>query len=137
APTGLKLKLYDDLTLVASLGNVSKRDKQYVDRFMTGSAGWYHMPASTTDKKVSRTVMRELSCCAVAVHPAGAGERLIEFLYDVASVKLLKRCDLSAEQAGSIDPDNQNEYWLIRLGESRRLPVPVNAGGVRRFRYRF
>ena len=34
APTGLSLERYDDLTLVAALGNVSKSEKQYVDGFM-------------------------------------------------------------------------------------------------------
>lgn len=137
APTGLSLSRYDDLTLVASLGNVSKRDKSYVDGFISGTAGWYHIPASTTDKRISRTVMRELSCCAVAIHSSGTGERLIEYLYEVESVKLLKRCELTVEQAGSIDSGNQNEYWLLKLGTSRCLPVPVKAGGIRKFRYRF
>jgi len=136
APTGLSLSRYDDLTLVASLGSVSGRDKQYSDRFLNGTAGWYHIPASTTDKKISRTVMRELRCCAVAVHHAGAGERQIEYLYDVTSVQLVERCALTAEQTGSVDPDNQNKYWLLKLGPSRRLSAPVSAGGVRRFRFK-
>ena len=136
APTGLSLRHYDDLTLIASLGNVSKRDKQYVNSFMSGTAGWYHIPASTTDKKISRTVMRELRRCAIAVHPTGGDERVIKYLYDVASVKLVKRYELGTEQAGSVDPDNQNEYWLLKLGVSQPLSVAVSAGGVRRFRFR-
>ena len=136
APTGLSLERYDDLTLVAALGNVSKREKQYVDRFMTGTAGWYHIPASTTDKKISRTVMRELRFCAVAVHPARAAERRIEYLYEVEPVKLVKRNTLTADQAGSVAPDNQNDYWLIKLGTSRPLPAAFSAGGIRRFRFR-
>lgn len=127
---------YGDLTLVASHGAVANRDKQYVDRFMKGTADWYHIPASTTDKRISRTVMRELSCCAIAVHPAGSSERVIEHLYDVISVQLLKRCELTVEQAGSVDPDNQNEYWLLRLGPSRTLPQPVSTGSIRSFRFR-
>jgi hypothetical protein len=136
APTGLSLERYDDLTLVAALGNVSKRDKMYVDRFMTGTAGWYHIPASTTDKRISRTVMRELRFCAVAVHAAGTAERRIEYLYEVESVRLVKRNRLTAEQAGSVAPDNQNDYWLIKLGASRLLPVAFSAGGIRKFRFR-
>ncbi|ABQ28260.1 restriction endonuclease-like protein [Geotalea uraniireducens] len=136
APTGLSLSRYSDLTLVASLGAVSKRDKQYVDCFMAGTAGWYHIPVSTTDKRISRTVMRELRCCAVAVHPAGAGERRIEYLYDVVSVKLVNRCELGVEQAGTVDPDNRNEYWLLQLGTSRTLPHPVSTGSIRSFRFR-
>jgi len=136
APTGLSLSRYDDLTLVASLGAVAKREKQYVGRFMSGTAGWYHIPASTTDKKISRTVMREIRCCAVAVYPPGAGDRRIEFLYDVTSVSLVKRCSLKAEQAGSDDAGNQNDYWLLRLGTARTLPQPVTTGSVRSFRFR-
>jgi hypothetical protein len=136
APTGLSLERYGDLTLVASLGNVSKRDKQYVDRFMTGTASWYHIPASTADKKISRTLMRELRFCAVAVHPVGAAERRIEYLYEIESVRLVKRNRLTAEQAGNIDIDNQNEYWLLKLGVSRLLPVSFSAGGIRKFRFR-
>jgi len=134
APTGLQLKRYDDLTVAASLGNVSKRDKLYVDRFMTGNAGWYHMPVSTSEKKkYSRTIMREIRCCAVAVHHAGTHERLIEYLYDVRSVRLVKRCDLYLEQAGSVDPDNQQLYWLFELGASRQLNSPVRISGTRHF----
>lgn len=136
APTGLALERYSDLTLVASLGNVSKRDQQYVERFMHGTAGWYHIPSSTVAKKISRTVMRELIGCAVAVHPVGETGRLIEYLYDVTSVKLVKRSELTVEQAGCLDLTNQNEYWLLKLGASRRLATPFNAGGIRSFRYR-
>jgi hypothetical protein len=136
APTGLSLERYDDLALVAALGNVSKRDKQYVDRFMTGTAGWYHIPASTTDKKISRTVMRELRFCAVAVHPVGSAERRVEYLYEIESVRLVKRNSLTVEQAGSVDPDNRNDYWLLKLGTSKLLPVAFSAGGVRKFRFR-
>lgn len=136
APTGLSLSRYNDLMLVSSLGPVSGRDKQYVDHFMRGTAGWYHVPASTTDKKTSRTVMREVRYCAVAVHPAGAADRQIEYLYDVRSVKLVKRCDLTVEQAGTEDPKNQRDYWLFQLGASRRLNIPVSAAGFRVFRFR-
>lgn len=136
APTGLSLNRYDDLTLVSSLGNVAKRDKLYIERFMTGAAGWYHIPASTTDKRVSRTVMRELRFCAVAVHHAGGSERRIEYLYEIVSARLVKRNSLGFEEAGSVDPDNQHDYWLLQLGASRLLPIAFSAGGIRRFRFR-
>ncbi len=136
APTGLKLSRYSDLTLVASLGNVSKRDKQYAERFITGSAKWYHMPASTADKKISRNVMRELRCCAIAVYNAASAERRIEYLYDVKSVQLVKRYMLTAEQAGIIDSDNQNDYWLYELGASHRLSTIMQFPSGRRFRFR-
>jgi hypothetical protein len=135
APTGLSLKRYDDLALVASLGSVAGRTQDYVDRFKDGTAGWYHMPVSTSEKKkYSRTVMREIRYCAVAVHPTGASGRLIEYLYDVVSVKLVKRCELTVEQAGSLDSMNQNEYWLLKLGASKKIPLPIGVGGARTFR---
>lgn len=136
APTGLSLERYGDLTLVASLGNVSKRDKEYVDRFMTGTAGWYHIPASTTDKKISRTLMRELRFCAVVVHPVGAVERRIEYLYEIESVRLVKRNRLTAEQAGYVNLHKQSDFWLIKLGGAKLLPVAFSAGGIRKFRFR-
>ncbi|MDD2736513.1 MAG: hypothetical protein PHF56_21485 [Desulfuromonadaceae bacterium] len=38
--------------------------------------------------------------------------------------------------AGSIAPDNQNDYWLIKLGASRLLSAVFSAGGIRKFRFR-
>jgi hypothetical protein len=135
APTGLQLERYHDLTLAASLGKVSNRDKQYVDRFMNGRAGWYHMPVSTSaKKKYSRTLMREIRYCAIAVHHTGSKERLIEYLYDVKSVKLVKRCLLEVEQAGILVPGNKNEYWLFELGTARVMLSPVIIGDIRSFR---
>jgi hypothetical protein len=80
--------------------------------------------------------MRELRFCAVAVHPVGSAERRVEYLYEIESVRLVKRNGLTAEQAGSVNADNQNEYWLLKLGASRLLPVAFSAGGIRRFRFR-
>jgi len=51
-------------------------------------------------------------------------------------VQLVERCVLTAEQAGSVDPDNQNKYWLLKLGSARGLSAPVSTGGVRRFRFK-
>ncbi|MBI5485036.1 MAG: hypothetical protein HY888_11330 [Deltaproteobacteria bacterium] len=42
----------------------------------------------------------------------------------------------TADQAGSVAPDNQNDYWLIKLGSSRLLPAAFSAGGIRKFRFR-
>lgn len=135
-PTGLKLERYSDLTLAVSLGSTAGRDKNYVARFLEGTAGWYHLPVSTSDKKSPRAVMRELRYCAVALHKPGHEGRLIEYLYDVKSVTLAKRCSLTVEQSGKIDPGNENEYWLFELGPARPLSRPVQISGVRPFRFR-
>lgn len=136
-PTGLKLERYSDLTLAASLGGTAGRDRGYVNRFLEGTAGWYHLPVSTQEnRKIPRSVMREVRFCAVSVHQPGAHDRLIEYLYDVRSVRLAKRCDLTVEQAGSLAPANDNDYWLFELGPSRQLARPIRIGGVRPFRFR-
>jgi len=80
--------------------------------------------------------MKEIRCFAPAVHYAGEPGSRIEFLYDVISVRLIKRCELSAEQAGTVDAGNMKEYWLFELGPSRRLPAVVTVAWARRFRFR-
>jgi hypothetical protein len=62
-------------------------------------------------------------------------DRRVEHIYDVISVSCLKRCDLTAEQAGRVDPANESLYWLFELGPSRRLSLPVEVPGKRRFRF--
>ncbi|MDD2367484.1 MAG: nuclease domain-containing protein [Desulfuromonadaceae bacterium] len=136
-PTGLKLEQYSDLTLAASLGSIAGRDRGYVNRFLEGTAGWYHLPVSTQEnRKIPRSVMREVRYCAISVHQPGAHDRLIEYLYDVKLVRLVKRCELTVEQAGSLEPGNDNEYWLFELGPARQLSSPIQIGGVRPFRFR-
>ncbi|NJC88152.1 MAG: DUF2357 domain-containing protein [Desulfuromonas sp.] len=134
-PTGLVLERYEDLTLVASLGH--GRDRDYVERFKSGTAGWYHVPAKTTDdRKVPRALMREVKGCAIAVQVDGVAGRHVEYLYDVKSVNLVKRCELTIEQSGKVDPVSQKDYWLFALGESRRLPTLVTTDNEGRFLFR-
>ena len=60
--------------------------------------------------------MREVRHCAIGVHHSGSKERSITHLYDVKSVRLVKRCDMTLEQAGKVYPGNLEEYWLFELG---------------------
>jgi hypothetical protein len=131
APTGLKLNRYDDLTLTSQPKN---HGTNYIQNFLNGTARWFHIPVSTTEKKqYSRTIMREIRYCAPAVHHHGEAERKIEYIYDVISTKLVRRCDLTVTQAGKAEPTNQREYWLVELGASRRLDSPVIIKGTRSF----
>ena len=131
APTGLNLNRYEDLTLTSQPRN---HGTDYIHKFLTGMARWFHLPVSTTEKKqYSRTIMREIRSCAPAVHHHGEEFRRIEYIYDVISIKLVRRCDLTLEQAGKADPSNQSEYWLVELGASRRLDSPVIIRGLRPF----
>lgn len=134
APLGTYLSRYSDLTLVAPLGPIGGRDKQYLQRFQQGNAGWYHIRLSATDKKsIARNVMREVQHCAVAVNHGEGVNKIITHLYDVKSVRLVRRCDLSVEQAGKTS-DSAEEYWLIELGYVRQLAQQMEMAG-RSFRF--
>ena len=136
APTGLSLSRYGDLALVVSMPGRNTRNTEYSTRFIHGNALWYHLPVSTAENyKVSRNAMREVRYCAVAVSYLGLRGRRIEYIYDVLSVRCVKRSELTAEQAGRVEPSNDNPYWLFELGPSRRLPVPLEVPGVRGFRF--
>jgi hypothetical protein len=132
ATLGTYLGRYPDLALVAPLGPAGGRDKQYLKRFENGEAGWYHIKLNATDKKsIARNVMREIRYCAVGVYLGESGGRAITYLYEVKSVRLVKRCDISLEQSGKLDTGNEEEYWLFELGYARPLSnsvkMPVRA----------
>lgn len=121
-PVGMQISRYEDLTLAASLGPALGRDKSYLDRFKQGQAGWYHIQLTATDNKsIARNIMQELRYCAIAVNHGTGNEKLINYLYEVKSVRLVKRCDMTIEQAGKVDNTNLTEYWLLELGYVRPL----------------
>ena len=79
--------------------------------------------------------MQELRYCAIAVNHGTGNEKLINYLYEVKSVRLVKRCDMSIEQAGKVDDTNLTEYWLLELGYVRPLTQSVVMPGHRAFRF--
>ena len=133
-PTGLRLSRYEGLTLAAS---TKDNGREYLKRFHDGVAPWYHMKVHTTDRRLSSySVMQEVRHLAPAVHQEGEPGSRIEFIYDVLSVRVLKRCDIAAGMAGREDADNDEEYWLFELGTSRSLKSPVKVPAGRRFHFR-
>ncbi len=133
---GLQLARYSDLTLAAPLGPKAGRDKDYLQRFQSGNAGWYHIRLSATEKKaIARNVMRELRYCAIAVYHGGGTERIITHIYDVKSVRLVPRCAMTINQTGKIDSANETEYWLLELGYARPLAQPLIMSRLRAFRF--
>lgn len=59
------------------------------------------MPVTTTDKKsVERNVMREVRYLAAGVYFSDRKDRYISHLYEVKSVRLVRRCDISSGRAG-------------------------------------
>jgi len=130
---GMQLARYSDLTLAASLGG--KRNKKYLQRFSDGKAEWYHTPLVTTEKKfIPRHVIREVRYCAIAIQDNQSG-KTIKYLYEVKSVRLVKRCDLNINQAGKVDSANETEYWLFELGYARLLLQALSISGTRPFRF--
>lgn len=124
ATMGTYLERYKDLTLATSLG--PGRSEEYVERFRQGTAGWYHMPVTTPDNhSVERNVMREIRYCAIGVYHGGSKERFITHLYEVKSVRMVKRCDISSEQAGKPGSSNNDEYWLFELGYAQPLVLRI------------
>lgn len=134
ATTGTYLSHYKDLALVAHLAPAKGRDKDYLQRFEDGKAGWYHIPVATTDLKfsISRNVMNETRQCAVAVSDNKGKNRILKYIYDVVSVKIAKRCDINIEQSGKVSSSN-DEYWLLELGSSRVIEQPITVNSVRTF----
>jgi hypothetical protein len=57
---------------------------------------------------------------------------VLEYIYEVLSVEIKKRRDLTIDQAGSTK-DSSQEYWLIRLGPSRKIPHPIAVKNIRKF----
>jgi len=136
ATMGTYLGRYADLTLAAPLGPMSGRDKDYLHRFQQGRAGWYHIKLSATDKKsIARNVMREIRYCAIGVHHSESGERTINHLYEVISVRLVNRSDISLEQSGKLDASNKEECWLLELGYARTMLNSVKMP-VRTFKFK-
>lgn len=135
--TGMALTRYQDLSLAVALG--SKRSKVYLERFRQGKAKWYHLPEQTTiTKRVQRAVMREVKSCAFVVYFPDVEQRRIEYIYDVISVKLLKRKLISEEQAGAKAQSTnlENDYWLFELGDIKKISLSIDVSGIRDFKFR-
>jgi hypothetical protein len=119
AQSGTRLSRYMDLTLVAPLG--PNRSEEYAGHYRDGTARWYHIPLSTTNKvSVERNAMREVRYCAIA-HDNADG-RIITHLYPVKSVKLKNRSELEFEQTGKVDSEKNSKYWVLELGYAQPLP---------------
>ena len=129
-----QLTRYSDLTLVAPLGPKKGRDKDYINRFNSGTAGWYHIRLSATENKsIARHVMRELRYCAIGVDQTSTAGRIVSHLYEVKEVCLMKRCDMRIDQAGKPDSTNETEYWLLKLGYARPMKQTLTIPGKRAF----
>ena len=135
--TGMKLTRYQDLSLAVALG--SKRSKKYLESFRQGKAKWYHLPEHTTvTKRVQRAAMREIKSCAFVVYFPDDEQRRIEYIYDVISVQLVKRHEISEDQAGAkaLTTNLQKFYWLFELGSKKKVSLSIDVSGARDFKFK-
>ncbi len=135
--TGMVLSKYQDLTLTAVLG--PDRTNDYLEKFQQGNAQWYHIPLQSTLKKnMQRAAVHEIKFCAFVVYHPAAKQRRIDFIYEVRSVKLLRRKEITDDQAGAkAKPVNlDKEYWLFELVKPRSLVSAVDVSGTRDFKLR-
>ncbi len=137
AYTGMTLSRYKQLTLCVTLG--AKRDKNYLDGFKKGQAQWYHIPVKTTiTKRTQRAAMREIKYCAFVVYDSVNKQRRIAVVYAVRSICLVKRSDITRQQAGApVTPTNMHkEYWLFELGIASAIKPAVVVTGKRDFKFK-
>lgn len=133
--TGMKLTRYHGLSLAVALGG--GRHKAYLEKFKNGQAQWYHTPKSTMVKyNIQRSVMREIKYCAFVVYYPDDKQRRIEYIYDVVSVRLVKRKQITKEQAGAPFSNPDDDYWLFQLGRVNKIKLSIDASGSRDFKFR-
>jgi hypothetical protein len=135
--TGMALSKYQDLTLTMSLG--LGRTKAYLDNFRQGKAQWYHIPLQSTLSHIKqRAAIREIKYCAFVVYYPADKQRRIDFIYEVRSVRLVKRKEISDEQAGRAAKleSLEKDYWLFELGNARPLVSSIDVSGARDFKLR-
>lgn len=140
--SGTYARHYDDLTLIATAAPQAKRNPLYIEKFRNGTAPWYHFPVDSKnpENKYSKKtipasahhVMLETRYLGLPVYESESKERSIRFLYEILSVEIKHRNELTEEQAGSVS-DNTQLYWLLRLGRSKPLPKAVSTKNIRHF----
>lgn len=112
-----------ELVLLASAAPKAQRDSQYNRRFEQGTAGWYHIPASSlTD--YSEAHIQSIAYVAIGITQSGVSEHSAPYLYAVTNVTQVPRHMLTVEQSGSLVASEQF-YWLFELSHSVVLAKPI------------
>lgn len=133
--TGMELSKFQDLSLSVALGK--NRSKSYLEKFRQGTAQWYHLPLRITlAKKMQRSAMREVKYCAFVVYYPDDKQRRIDYIYEIISVQLVKRKEITSEQAGISLKNSDDDYWLFELGRVNKMELPIDVSGTRDFKFR-
>lgn len=123
--TGMQTFRYSDLTLVASVEKEAERSPEYLERFRSGKARWYHTQVVATERQnITRNKMQEIKFCAVAVVNSGSS-KVVEYIYPVINVKLKPRNEISIDITGKEDLITEVKYWVFELGAAKKLIKPI------------
>jgi len=132
--TGMQTFRYRDLTLVASVEKEAERTPEYLERFRSGKARWYHTQVIASDREnIKRYMMQEIKFCAVAV-ASGGPAKIIEYIYPVIDLKLIPRNQISIEITGKQDLTTEVIYWVFELGVAKKLLKPITKPYSKRFK---
>ena len=132
-PTGLKLKREGDLIFVATTGE--DRTQDYLQRFIDGSAKWYHTRDKTIlNGNISHAVMYDITHVAVLVATADDCVTA-NYLYPVKAVSSKARQEISFDQAGTSLPSENGICWLFELGTPVLLSTPLTLSSEKHFRF--
>lgn len=112
-----------ELVLLASAAPKAQRDSQYNRRFEQGTAGWYHIPASSLQGYADEQ-LQAVAYLAIGITQTGVAERNATHLYAVTSVQQLPRHMLTVEQSGRLVASDE-PYWLFELSHSVVLAQPI------------
>lgn len=124
--SGMYTGRYDDLTLIASIEKENERTPEYLQRFITGDAMYYHTQLIATNRKgILKSIVREIKYCAVAVPVYEGQEKIIQFVYPVHKVEEMQRMYIGTDISGKEDPTNENVYWVLTLGKAQKLDIPI------------
>lgn len=122
---GMRQVLYPDLTMTVALGGQRGRDNGYFDRFVQGTAQWYHLPQNTFLKIFKQHVAEEIRYLALAsTSDIQSSTKQIHKLWPVKRVTVLPRYAITEEQAGK-KSDAADPYYLFELGKPLSLQTPV------------
>jgi len=133
---GMKQQLYIDLVMTVPLALSKSRDVtfDYHQRFVDGTAQYYHIPAAIFNKKFKyQHVVQEIRFLAIVLPDTNddlSGQntrRTIKAVWPVQKILLKKRYEITPEQSGRQQYDNPNDaYYLFKLGYPLKLQYPIH-----------
>jgi len=134
---GSKVTRVEGLVVAANQLGPS-RESEYVTKFATGAAEFYHVKQFAFERqRIEHHIVREIMYISVAVDTL-PGARQIDFVYPVLSAKKIKRCEITRVQSGIDSVSNPEEvYWLFELGKSLKLRQSISLGVDPHFKLKF